>query len=244
MITIRELTKHYADAGQQQVILDNLNLDIPFGQSISIQGASGSGKSTLLHLMAALDKPDQGSINIQTSSNNLTSNIVCFTEAQADVYRQKHIGMIFQKFNLIDCVSVQDNILLPAQINHNIDEHYINELVSLLGIKQHLHKLPSQLSGGEQQRVAIARGLAHKPLLLLADEPTGNLDNKNAQNVSHLLIDTCRQLGTTLVMVTHSALVASLTSQQYIFNEGQLSLLEGSHHIYKTSHFDTNAHGN
>jgi len=224
MLVLKNLQKSYTDAGEKRTILKNVNLGINAGDSISIQGASGSGKSTLLHLLAALDKPDSGEI-LLTHSNQSGSDeeITKFTEKQADQYRQFQVGLIFQKFNLIDCISVMENIMLPAKITGKVQHEYIQELLNALGIQDHINKLPNQLSGGEQQRVAIARGLSHQPPLLLADEPTGNLDSKNSDLVSQLLVDTCKQLNTALVMVTHSEKVALLTQQQWYLDDGKLT---------------------
>ncbi len=219
MLHIDKISKSYLDAGTRQFVLHDVELRLEQGTSVSIQGASGSGKSTLLHLLAALDKPDSGHIWLNEQ------DITQFTERQADHYRQQHIGIVFQKFNLIDCISVLDNVYLPAKINiQNGDtpnDAYIKKLLTTLGIHQHIHKLPNQLSGGEQQRVAIARALAHKPKLLLADEPTGNLDSANSSIVSRLLIDTCVNNNITLVLVTHSEKVAMLTQQQVILLDGK-----------------------
>ena len=229
MLQIVKLSKSFKDGTTQQKILDQLSFDISAGQSVSIQGASGSGKSTLLHLLAALDKPDEGEILLNASSKsdmNTRTDITAFSESQADKYRMSTIGIVFQKYNLIDVVSVLDNIYLPAKLNaingRQVDTSYINALIESLGVSRHINKLPHQLSGGEQQRVAIARALAHKPKLLLADEPTGNLDSKNSDIVSRLLIDTCAQLNTTLVLVTHSERVAGLCNQQVLLSQGRL----------------------
>jgi putative ABC transport system ATP-binding protein len=229
MLQIVKLSKSFKDGTTQQKILDQLSFNISAGQSVSIQGASGSGKSTLLHLLAALDKPDEGKILLNVSSIsdiNTRTDITAFSEHQADKYRMSTIGIVFQKYNLIDVVSVLDNIYLPAKLNaingRQVDTSYINALIESLGVSRHIHKLPNQLSGGEQQRVAIARALAHKPKLLLADEPTGNLDSKNSDIVSRLLIDTCAQLNTTLVLVTHSERVAGLCNQQVLLSQGRL----------------------
>jgi putative ABC transport system ATP-binding protein len=243
MLQIVNISKSFEDGTTQQKILDRLSFAIEAGKSVSIRGASGSGKSTLLHLLAALDKPDEGEILLSGVSNSDTSNasindttnkisndiatdITALSESQADSYRMSTIGIVFQKYNLIDVVSVVDNIYLPARLNaingRPVDASYINTLIEALGVSRHINKLPNQLSGGEQQRVAIARALAHKPKLLLADEPTGNLDNKNSDTVSRLLIDTCAQLNTTLVLVTHSERVAKLTDQQVFLSEGRL----------------------
>lgn len=242
MLALKNLQKSYTDAGEKRNILNNVNLTINAGDSISIQGASGSGKSTLLHLLAALDKPDSGAILLTNSNESLSDthklskhqqekkcpqvrseDITQFTEMQADEYRQFQVGLIFQKFNLIDCITVMENIMLPAKITGKVQHEYIQELLNALGIHRHINKLPNQLSGGEQQRVAIARGLSHQPPLLLADEPTGNLDSKNSDLVSQLLVDTCTKLNTSLVMVTHSEKVALLTQQQWYLDDGSLS---------------------
>jgi putative ABC transport system ATP-binding protein len=231
MLKIVNISKSFEDGTAQQKILDQLSFVIEAGKSVSIRGASGSGKSTLLHLMAALDKPDEGQILLggvlrSDTTNNITNDITALSESQADNYRMSTIGIVFQRYNLIDVVSVLDNIYLPARLNaingRPVDVGYIDTIIEALGVSKHINKLPNQLSGGEQQRVAIARALAHKPKLLLADEPTGNLDNKNSDIVSRLLIDTCAQLKTTLVLVTHSERVAKLTDQQVFLSEGRL----------------------
>jgi len=235
MLKIVNISKSFEDGTAQQKILDQLSFVIEAGKSISIRGASGSGKSTLLHLLAALDKPDEGQILLggvlrsdttNNITNDITNDITALSESQADNYRMSTIGIVFQRYNLIDVVSVLDNIYLPARLNaingRPVDVGYIDTIIEALGVSKHINKLPNQLSGGEQQRVAIARALAHKPKLLLADEPTGNLDNKNSDIVSRLLIDTCAQLKTTLVLVTHSERVAKLTDQQVFLSEGRL----------------------
>lgn len=231
MLKIVNISKSFEDGTAQQKILDRLSFAIEAGKSVSIRGASGSGKSTLLHLLAALDKPDEGQILLggvlsSDTTNNITNDITALSESQADNYRMSTIGIVFQRYNLIDVVSVLDNIYLPARLNaingRPVDVGYIDTIIDALGVSKHINKLPNQLSGGEQQRVAIARALAHKPKLLLADEPTGNLDNKNSDIVSRLLIDTCAQLKTTLVLVTHSERVAKLTDQQVFLSEGRL----------------------
>lgn len=231
MLKIVNISKSFEDGTAKQKILDRLSFVIEAGKSVSIRGASGSGKSTLLHLLAALDKPDEGQILLggvlsSDTTNNITNDITALSESQADNYRMSTIGIVFQRYNLIDVVSVLDNIYLPARLNaingRPVDVGYIDTIIEALGVSKHINKLPNQLSGGEQQRVAIARALAHKPKLLLADEPTGNLDNKNSDIVSRLLIDTCAQLKTTLVLVTHSERVAKLTDQQVFLSEGRL----------------------
>lgn len=224
MLHINGLHKSYTDASEERTILKDLSLSVLQGESLSIQGASGCGKSTLLHLIGALDKPDSGEIILRYDDQHI--DITQFTSTQADYFRQKDVGMIFQKFNLIDCISVKDNVYLPARINEskqqNIDHAYIDSLLENLGVSQHINKLPNQLSGGEQQRVAIARALSHKPKLLLADEPTGNLDEDNSGKVSQLLVDTCRAHNTLLIMVTHSQQVAALTQRKLRLSNGNI----------------------
>ncbi|MFT4653132.1 MAG: putative ABC transport system ATP-binding protein [Kangiellaceae bacterium] len=227
MLTIDGISKSYRDGQTQQHILSKLSFSIDKGASVSIRGASGSGKSTLLHLLAALDTPDEGNIWFDDTTENFNkTNIASFSETQADIYRMSTIGIVFQKYNLIDVVSVKENIFLPAQLNAQkgspVDVDYITQLMEELGVLKHADKLPNQLSGGEQQRVAIARALAHKPKLLLADEPTGNLDSRNSELVSKLLIKTCRLLQTTLILVTHNEKVAALTRQQVFLEQGRL----------------------
>ncbi|WP_339769794.1 ABC transporter ATP-binding protein [uncultured Paraglaciecola sp.] len=216
MIHAQKICKSYQDGDRRQVVLSELDVSLPPGAQMSIQGESGSGKSTLLHMLAGLDKPDSG----QLSVNQL--DLTTISERQADHYRRCTVGLIFQRFNLIDCLSVYDNLCLPARLNDNLDSAYIAQLLDALGIAQHSKKLPNQLSGGEQQRVAIARALSHKPALLLADEPTGNLDNKNSSKVATLLYEQCLRLQTSLVVVTHSSAVAALAEQHYLMKDGKL----------------------
>lgn len=227
MLNIDCISKSYKDGDTQQQILKDLSFSINQGVSVSIRGASGSGKSTLLHLLAALDRPDKGNIWFdEVGSNSKKVDIAAFSETAADAYRMSTIGIVFQKYNLIDVISVKENIFLPAKLNvqkgEPVDTVYITQLMTQLGVLKHADKLPNQLSGGEQQRVAIARALAHKPRILLADEPTGNLDSVNSELVSKLLIDTCQEHQTTLILVTHSEKVAALTTQKVFLEQGRL----------------------
>jgi putative ABC transport system ATP-binding protein len=219
MLNITHLNKSYRAAHGSMSILECVELHIGEGESASIQGPSGCGKSTLLHLVGALDKADSGSI-VFSASDGKSVDVHSLSETEADLYRRQHIGFVFQKFNLIDCISVFDNISLPAKLNQNFDKSYINILINTLDIAQHCHKLPNELSGGEQQRVAIARALAHRPQLVLADEPTGNLDERNSDKVCELLYRSCKELSTSLLIVTHSAKVAHLADRQlYMHNK-------------------------
>lgn len=226
MLRLIDVSKTYLSADTRVTVLNEVSLNVARGESISIEGPSGCGKSTLLHLIGALDKPDSGEVifSVQDSSQqNSTLALHNFTEKQADRYRRQHIGIVFQKFNLIDCISVYENISLPGRLNNHLNHPYITELIERLNIAQHMHKLPTQLSGGEQQRVAIARALAHKPQLVLADEPTGNLDEENSAMVARLLFETCQALNTTLIVVTHSPSVAQMASKQLHMHNKQLT---------------------
>ncbi|MFA3789599.1 ABC transporter ATP-binding protein [Aliiglaciecola sp. SL4] len=218
MIKIEALSKSYQDGKQFTQVLDNLNLNIAPKQQIAITGESGSGKSTLLHLLACLDKPDSGSIIINGQ------DICSFSPRSSDAYRQKTVGIVFQKFNLIECLSVWENICFPARLNQNLDEPYLLNLLQQLGIAEQRHKMPVDLSGGEQQRVAIARALSHKPELVLADEPTGNLDDKNSDKVANLLFSLCSMHNAMLVMVTHSQQLAKQAHYHYHLSDKKLTL--------------------
>ncbi|WP_293748526.1 ABC transporter ATP-binding protein [uncultured Paraglaciecola sp.] len=216
MIKISGLVKQITDGHSNKNILDELDFQLGANQSVAISGDSGSGKSTLLNILAALDNADKGVIEVA----GLTLNSM--NEAQADQYRKKHLGIVFQQFNLIDCLSVWDNITFPARLNGLPIGKYHTELLEQLGLGSHKNKLPVNLSGGEQQRVAIARALSHKPKLVLADEPTGNLDDNNSQLVSELLFGLCKQLGLTLVVVTHSPKVAAFADKRLLLQQGRL----------------------
>ena len=216
MIQVSGLVKHITDGHSNKSILDELDFSVAVKQSVAISGESGSGKSTLLHILAALDSADKGEVKVA----GLTLNTM--SEVQADQFRKKHLGIVFQQFNLIDCLSVWDNITFPARLNGLPINQYHSDLLEQLGLSSHTNKLPVNLSGGEQQRVAIARALSHKPSLVLADEPTGNLDDNNSQRVTELLFGLCKTLELTLVVVTHSSRVAAFADTRLLLQQGQL----------------------
>ncbi|GAA0857925.1 ABC transporter ATP-binding protein [Aliiglaciecola litoralis] len=218
MIQIHKVNKSYQDGKQRKSILIDLELSVQDEKHVAITGESGSGKSTLLHLLAAVDKPDSGTIKVD---DLLISQ---FSTSQADDYRRQHLGLVFQRFNLIECLNVWDNICFPARINSQVEQDYIQSLLDELGLSALKNKMPQALSGGEQQRVAIARALAHKPKLLLADEPTGNLDDKNSDKVANLLFRLCTLNNTFLVLVTHSLQLAKRADCHYLLRNGRLSL--------------------
>ena len=216
MLSIRNLSKFRPDGDNNRCILDRLNLSVSDGESVAITGPSGCGKSTLLHLIAGLEAADGGDILLGNDS------ILSMSETQLDNYRKSRIGIVFQQFNLIDCLSVEDNILFSARLKNNLDLDYVMAMMALLEVTPLLHKKPFQTSGGEQQRIAVARALAHKPQLVLADEPTGNLDEKNSLIVAKLLFDVCQKLDTGLIMVTHSQQVAAMAERTMRLHAGQL----------------------
>ena len=214
MLKIHHLSKQFGDSNKP--VIDDLNLSLDTGQSVSIRGASGSGKSTLLSLIAGFDEPDSGSITV----HNVT--LPFKGEKQADRFRREHLGVVFQSFNLLNCLSVEDNIAFTARLKGNVDPDYQQHIMQRLGISALAGKSAALLSGGEQQRVAIARALVHKPSLILADEPTGNLDEDNSEKVSSALSALCSELNTTLVVVTHSNEVAALAQRQCWLRHGKL----------------------
>lgn len=213
MLLINDISKGFTDSQGTVPLFQRLSLVVQTGKSASIMGPSGCGKSTLLHTIASLLPIDQGTITLHTNGAEL--DIGKMDEKAADNYRKMSVGIVFQRYNLIEYLSADENIRLPAKHKNNIDVKYIHSICEQLQIKGLLHKSPAQLSGGEQQRVAIARALAHKPQLVLADEPTGNLDPKTSDTVSRLLFELCEETETTLIVVTHSVTVADMAHNSY-----------------------------
>lgn len=217
MLTLTQVSKAYIQPdGQSTPILSGVNFQLDAGQSAALLGASGSGKSTLLHLIAGLDKPDSGTITIQNQS------ITELTESQLANLRRSTVSLVFQQFYLISTLTVTDNIRFQAQLAQRYNPQWETELIERLGLGTQLQKYPHQLSGGQQQRVAIARALLHKPALVLADEPTGNLDEHSSEQVMALLSELVKQAGSSLLMVTHSKVMAGFLDQQYWLKAGVL----------------------
>lgn len=215
MISVSELSKTYP--GAESPIIDQLSLEVAAGQSVSIQGASGCGKSTLLALLAGFEQSSGGTIVIAGQALDSLS------EEAADGFRMHHVGVIFQQFNLLDCFNVWDNVAFTARLKGNYNASRQQTLLNNLGLAER-HKAPvSMLSGGEQQRVAIARALNHLPDVVLADEPTGNLDEQTSDVVSQLLFNYCQEQGAALVVVTHSSDVARRAQTQYRLYQGRLA---------------------
>lgn len=214
-----DLTKTY-NSGVEVHALSNVNFELEKGDLVAIIGDSGSGKSTLLHLLAGVDKPTSGDIFIQDK------NITKFNKDEMTVFRRRNIGVVYQFFNLIPNINVRKNILLPLLLdNKKADEEYLKEILSILGIEGKLDRYPKQLSGGEQQRVAIARSLITRPAIILADEPTGNLDRKNSEEITGLFRLVNKRLNSTIMIITHDEKVANSCDKVYRMVDGRLNFL-------------------
>ena len=214
-----DLTKTYK-GGVDVNALTDVNFELEKGDLVAIIGDSGSGKSTLLHLLAGVDKPTSGDIFIQDK------NITKFNKDEMTVFRRRNIGVVYQFFNLIPNINVRKNILLPLLLdNKKVDEEYLKEILSILGIEGKLDRYPKQLSGGEQQRVAIARSLITRPAIVLADEPTGNLDRKNSEEIIGLFRLVNKRLNSTIMIITHDEKVANSCDKVYRMVDGRLNFL-------------------
>ena len=197
--------------------LDGIDLDIERGKFTAIIGTSGSGKSTLLHMLGGLDTPSEGSVRVGDTE------LAALNSEQATIFRRKQIGFIFQNYNLVPVLSVWENIILPISLDgRRPDRKFILQVVKLLGLEKKLDSLPNQLSGGQQQRVAIARALASKPSIILADEPTGNLDTRTSDDVIGLLKMTGREFDQTIVMITHNPEIAQMADRVIRIEDGHI----------------------
>lgn len=216
-IEVKNLVKIYGNSENEVRALDKVNLKINDGEFVAIIGASGSGKSTLLNMLGGLDRPTSGEVIIDGE------NITKLKEKDLAIFRRRKIGFIFQFFNLIQVLNVEENIALPISLDHEkVDMNYINELIEILNISHRKGHLPSQLSGGEQQRVSIARALAYKPGVILADEPTGNLDSKNSSEVLTLLKAMAKKYKQTLIVITHDMSIASEADRVICIGDGEI----------------------
>ena len=211
------LKKSYGEGETLVKALDDVSLSVERGEFLSIIGTSGSGKSTLLHMLGGLDNPTEGKVIIDDKDiSGLKGDQLC-------IFRRRKIGFIFQSFNLVPSISVYDNIVLPLQLDgKKADKDYIDNVIETLGIEKKLKVLPSKLSGGQQQRVAIARALASKPAIILADEPTGNLDTKTSQDVLGLLKTTGNKFNQTIVMITHNDEIAQMADRTIRIEDGHI----------------------
>jgi putative ABC transport system ATP-binding protein len=217
VLSVRHLAKTYRSAGEDIVVLRGVNLDIAAGERVALTGESGSGKSTLLHLIAGLDRPDGGEIRLADLA------VSGLGDADRAELRRDRLGLVFQQFSLIPSLSVEDNLKFQSRIAGRHDAAWHAELVERLGLGALLKRYPEQLSGGQQQRVAIGRALAIKPLLLLADEPTGNLDEATADDFLALTRDLVTRTGCGFLMVTHSARLAATLDRQINLHAGLIA---------------------
>lgn len=213
----RDLCKYYGGGATLVRALDGVNLQIEDGEFVAIVGTSGSGKSTLLHMLGGLDRPTSGSVTVDGQA------IFSMKEQDLTIFRRRKIGFVFQNYNLVPVLNAYENIVLPIELDGGrINEAYIREIVETLGLDGRLDAMPNQLSGGQQQRVAIARALAAAPAILLADEPTGNLDSKTSQDVLGLLKITSRKFSQTIVMITHNEEIAQTADRIIRIEDGRI----------------------
>ena len=217
ILKVTGLRKYYGKGEALIKALDGIDLEIERGKFTAIIGTSGSGKSTLLNMLGGLDTPSEGSIKIGNTE------LAKLNSEQATIFRRNHIGFIFQNYNLVPVLSVWENIVFPISLDgRKPDETFIMEIVRLLGLEKKLDSLPNNLSGGQQQRVAIARALASKPAIILADEPTGNLDSKTSDDVIGLLKMTGKEFNQTIVMITHNPEIAQMADRIVRIEDGRI----------------------
>ncbi|GAA0793934.1 ABC transporter ATP-binding protein [Clostridium sp. AF19-22AC] len=217
ILKTEDLKKYYGEEPNIVRALDGVSLEIEEGEFVAVVGTSGSGKSTLLNMMGGLDKPTEGKVII--GGKDLSG----MDDERLTIFRRRRIGFVFQNYNLIPILNVYENIVLPVALDGETpDGTYINKIISLLGLEEKLGEMPNNLSGGQQQRVAIARALASKPAIILADEPTGNLDSRTSQDVLGLIKMTSRQFHQTVVMITHNEEIAQLADRTIRIEDGRI----------------------
>ena len=219
LLEVKNISKTYGNGETAVKALKDVSFSVPKGEYVAIVGESGSGKSTLLNMIGALDTPTSGKVLIDGK------DIFSMNDKKLTVFRRRNIGFIFQAFNLVPELTVEQNIIFPVLLDHQKpDKKYLEELLAVLNLKERRNHLPSQLSGGQQQRVAIARALINNPDIIMADEPTGALDRKNADEVLNLLFKTREEFGLTLVMVTHDLAIADRADRIFRMDNGELKL--------------------
>ena len=217
ILTIRDLVKHYNDGGSVVKAVDHIDLEVQKGDCVAIVGKSGSGKSTLLNLIGSFDRPDSGQVIIDGK------NVFRMKDEQLAVFRRQKIGFIFQNYNLIPSFNVWENVVLPIGLdNRRVNTAFVEDLLKTIGLSDRKKALPSMLSGGQQQRVAIARAIAAEPAILLADEPTGNLDTKTELEVMSLLKKSVEKFGQTLIMITHDEGIAQTADHIVHLEDGRV----------------------
>lgn len=212
-----DLKKYYGEGENLTKALDGVSLEIEEGKFVAIVGASGSGKSTLLNMIGGLDTPYSGKIFVKGK------DIGQFNEEELTIFRRRNIGFVFQNYNLIPTLNVYENIVFPVELDGNsVDQDFLNKIVTILGIDKKMENLPNNLSGGQQQRVAIARALITKPAIILADEPTGNLDTQSSLEVVGLLKEARTRFGQTIVMITHNMSLAQMADRLIRIEDGKI----------------------
>lgn len=217
MLKVENLKRYYKTNDVEVRALDGVSFDVEKGEFISIIGASGSGKSTLLHLLGGLDYPTSGKVIIDDT------DIYGLKDDERTIFRRRNIGFVFQAYNLLPMLNVYDNIIIPFGLDGDkVDKKYVDSVIDILEISDQKYKMPNELSGGQQQRVAIARALVTKPSLILADEPTGNLDSKSSSQVVYLLKKINKELGNTILMITHDDAVAQAAVKTLRIEDGRL----------------------
>ncbi|MFR5887834.1 MAG: ABC transporter ATP-binding protein [Oscillospiraceae bacterium] len=217
ILQTKDLKKYYGSGDTQVKALDGVDLTVEQGEFVAIVGTSGSGKSTLLHMLGGLDRPTSGTVTVDDK------NIFALKDEALTIFRRRKIGFVFQSYNLVPVLSVWENIVLPVELDgRKVDRAYVEEVIATLGLEKKLQNLPNQLSGGQQQRVAIARALATKPAILLADEPTGNLDSKTSQDVLSLMKVTGQKFSQTMVMITHNEEIAQMADRIVRIEDGRI----------------------
>ena len=217
ILKTEDLKKYYGNKENEVHALNGVNFYVEEGEFVSIVGTSGSGKSTLLHMLGGLDRPTSGKVFVDGK------DIFSLKDEALTIFRRRKIGFVFQSYNLVPVLNVYENIVLPIELDGNkVDKAYVNDLIEILGIGEKLQNLPGQLSGGQQQRVAIARALAAEPAIVLADEPTGNLDSRTSQDVLGLLKVTGEKFGQTIVMITHNPDLAQLADRIVRIEDGMI----------------------
>ena len=218
ILTVSHLTKIYGEGEAATRALDDVSFSVEEGEFVAIVGSSGSGKSTLLHMLGGLDRPTSGSVTVDGRE------IFQLKDEELTIFRRRKIGFVFQNYNLVPVLNVYENIVLPIRLDGKVEDRaYVEQIIATLGLEKKLQNLPNNLSGGQQQRVAIARALAAKPAIILADEPTGNLDSKTSQDVMGLLKVTSQRFAQTIVMITHNEEIAQMADRTIRIEDGQIT---------------------
>lgn len=217
ILETKDLCKYYGSGVTEVRALDGVNMSVESGEFVAIVGTSGSGKSTLLHMLGGLDRPTSGSVTVDGQK------LFDLSDEALTIFRRRKIGFVFQAYNLVPVLSVYENIVLPLQLDgRSVDTAFLDDVVQALGLGEKLSSLPNQLSGGQQQRVAIARALSAKPAIILADEPTGNLDSKTSQDVLGLIKVTSQKYAQTTVMITHNEEIAQMADRIVRIEDGRI----------------------